>query len=278
LQRALVPAIDMPALPNFLPAPPSARWRRPGLTLATVLSCCIGASALGAPALAHADSPPGDTTHAVQLNETGSELYAAGNYPAALHAFQRAYALIAEPNLLFNIAGCHERLGQRRQAIEYYRWFLDSPSGNPEGRRRAIEALSRLDSAPASPAPAPAAPPPKEERSAFWPLATLGAGLLSAGLGAGLYLDGAHDHNEVTNAPGFGDASGSSNMTEVEAQQLIDSGDTKKLIGGIGIGVGSALIVAHVAITLWRSGDDERPTGGAELRIVPGGWALAGKF
>src|SRR5688572_28062146 len=235
----------MPALPNFTPESHSARRRRPGAALATVLSCCIGASALGAPRLAHADNPPGDTTHAVQLNETGSELYAAGNYPAALHAFQRAYALIAEPNLLFNIAGCHERLGQRRQAIEYYRWFLDSPSGNPEGRRRAIEALSRLDSAPAPPAPTPTPPPARGEPSAFWPLATLGAGLLLAGLGAGLYLDGAHDHNEVTSAPGFGDASGSSNMTEVEAHQLIDSGDTKKLIGGIGIGVGSALIVTH---------------------------------
>jgi hypothetical protein len=269
----------MPALPNSFSDSPPVR-RRPAAALAMVLSCCIGASALSAPGLAHADNAAGGTEHAVQLNETGSELYAAGNYPAALHAFQRAYALIAEPNLLFNIAGCHERLGQRRQAIEYYRWFLDSPSGNPEGRRRAIEALSRLDSTPppAPAAPPPAAPPPKEEPSAFWPLATLGAGLLSAGLGAGLYLDGAHDHNEVTNAPGFGDASGSSTMTEVEAQQLIDSGDTKKLIGGIGIGVGSALIITHVAITLWRSGSAEKSERGAELRLVPGGWALAGKF
>src|SRR5690606_36633644 len=111
--------------------------------------------------------------------------------------------------------------------------------------------------------------------SAFWPLATLGSGILLAGLGAGLYLDGAHDHNEVTSAPGFGDASGSSDLTEVEAQRLIDSGDTKKLIGGIGIGVGSALIVAHVAITLWRAGDDEQPGAGAELRLIPGGWAVA---
>jgi tetratricopeptide (TPR) repeat protein len=246
--------------------------------LAGALCCCISVAAL-APRNAHAEGPPSDTARAVQLNETGSQLYAAGNYPAALRAFQRAYALVAEPNLLFNIAGCHERLGQHRQAIEYYRWFLDSPSHNPEGRRRAIEALGRLDSAPpaaASPAPAPA--PAIEEPSPFWPLATLGTGLLLAGLGAGLYLDGAHDHNEVTNAPGFGDASGSSNLTEVEAQNLIDSGDTKKLIGGIGIGVGSALIVTHVAITLWRAGSDTGPERSAELRLLPGGWALAGKF
>jgi len=252
------------------------RQRRLVPALVTALSFSVAASALTLPRTSRAEGS-NDATHAVQLNETGSELYAAGNFPAALHAFQRAYALIAEPNLLFNIAGCHERLGHRTQAVEYYRWFLDSPNGNPDGRRRAIEALSRLDSAPPPAAP-PAPPPPVEEPSMFWPLATLGSGLLLAGLGAGLYLDGAHDHNQVTNAPGFGDASGSSNLTEVRAQRLIDEGDTKKLIGGIGIGVGSALIVTHVAITLWRSNSGERPGVGAELRLIPGGWAVAGKF
>ncbi|HTV17429.1 MAG TPA: tetratricopeptide repeat protein [Polyangiaceae bacterium] len=264
----------MPTLPSDLPR--ARRWRPLGPAFAALLACCVGASTLASPRFAHAETVSNDTAHAVQLNETGSELYAAGNYPAALHAFQRAYALIAEPNLLFNIAGCHERLGQRTQAVEYYRWFLDSPNGNPEGRRRAIEALSRLD-APPPPAPVQAPPPPVEKPSAFWPLATLGAGILLAGFGAGLYVDGAHDHNEVTNAPGFGDASGSSNLTEVEAKQLVDSGDTKKLIGGIGIGVGTALIVTHVAITLWRSSDDEK-VAGAELRLIPGGWSVAGKF
>jgi hypothetical protein len=59
-----------------------------------------------------------------------------------------------------------------------------------------------------------------------------------AGLGAGLYLDGAHDHYEVPRAPGFGDNSGSRNLTEVEAQRLIDSDDTKKLVGGTPRGSG----------------------------------------
>ena len=250
------------------PASPTSRIRPRALrpALAALLSCCLGAGALSSPRAARADNlPSATTTHAFQLNETGSELYAAGNYPAALHAFQRAYALIAEPNLLFNIAGCHERLGQRTQAIEYYRWFLDSPNGNPDGRRRAIDALSRLDSPP--PAALATAAAPVEQPSAFWPLATLGAGILLAGFGAGLYVDGAHDHNEVTSAPGYGDASGSSNLTEVRAQQLIDSGDTKKLIGGIGMGVGTALIVTAIPIVeLSGSSSAER----AQLPFGPG--------
>jgi hypothetical protein len=182
---------------------------------------------------------------------------------------------VAEPNLLFNIAGCHERLGERSQAIEYYRWFLSSPGVNTEGRRRAIAALGRLTDQ----APPPAPPQPEANaESALWPLATLGAGILFAGLGAGLYLDGAHDHNEATSSRGFGDGTGSSSIDEVRAHELVDSGDTKKLVGALGLGLGGALIATHVAITVWHASQHEADTPSAELRLVPGGWAVSGKF
>jgi tetratricopeptide (TPR) repeat protein len=257
---------------------PTARARGLRARLAPALFSCASAFALASwSSAADAEVPSSDATHAVRLNDSGSELYAAGNYAAALDAFQRAYALIAEPNLLFNIAGCHERLGQRSQAIEYYRWFLGTASANPEGRRRAIAALSRLETEPSSAAPKTLTEP-RDEPSAAWPLATLAAGILFAGLGAGVYLDGAHDHNEVTSAPGFGDASGSSTLTEVQAHELIESGDTKKLVGGVAFGLGSALIATHVAITLWRSSSREPAPSSAELLLLPSGWAVAGKF
>jgi len=233
------------------------------------------AASLALPRPAHAEAPSADAIVAMQLNESGSASYAAGNYAAALDSFERAYSLVAEPNLLFNIAGCHERLGQKSQASEYYRWFLGSSSTNSDGRRRAIAALGRLTPA-APPEPKPA--PSSGWDNPAWPIATLGAGILFAGLGAGLYLDGAHDHNEVTSSPGFGDASGSSTLTEVEAQQLIDSGDTKKLVGGIAFGFGTALIATHVVITVWRSASRDERAPSAELRLVPGGWSLAGSF
>jgi hypothetical protein len=255
---------------------PRHRSRYPLARLAPLL--CAAASACSAllwTGPAHAEASAGDATRALQLNDTGSELYAAGNYPAALQTFEHAYALVAEPNLLFNIAGCHERLGERSQAIEYYRWFLSSPGVNTEGRRRAIAALGRLTDQ-----PPPSAPPPPEASSAdaLWPLATLGAGILFAGLGAGLYLDGAHDHNEVTSSPGFRDGTASSSLTEVQAHELVDSGDTKKLVGALGLGLGGALIATHVAITVWHASQREADTPSAELRLVPGGWAVAGKF
>jgi hypothetical protein len=258
--------------------PPQRGRRAAGLRRrfgAVLIASALTASWSGA---VSAETPPSEAARAVQLNEAGSELYATGDYAAALQAFQRAYALVPEPNLLFNIAGCQERLGQRTQAIEYYRWFLGTASANPEGRRRAIAALSRLETEPPKPAPPPPRREPAASESPAWPLATLGAGILFAGLGAGLYLDGAHDHNQVTNAPGFGDASGSSTLTEVEAKKLIDSGDTKKLVGAIGFGLGGALIATHVVINLWRSSGHDSGESSAELLILPDGWAVAGKF
>jgi tetratricopeptide (TPR) repeat protein len=227
-----------------------------------------------------AATPNSDAQRAVHLNETGSELYAAGDLTGALLAFERAYALANEPNLLFNIAGCHARLGHHQQALDYYRRFLNEPGADPEGRRRAIQAIQELEApppaaAPAAP-PAPAASPAQSWEHRVWPLATLGAGILFAGLGAGLYLDGAHDHNEVTSAPGYGDPREPNRMTEVEAKALIDSGDTKKLLGGVGLGLGSALIATHVVLSVW--GEREAPVARAELRLAPNGCWLSGSF
>src|SRR5688572_19127953 len=99
----------------------------------------LGVTLWAAPAPAQTAS--NDAARAVQLNEAGAELYSAGNYAGALAAFERAYSLIMEPNLLFNIAGCYERLGQPARAVEYYERFLRAPHADPEGQKRARDAL-----------------------------------------------------------------------------------------------------------------------------------------
>jgi len=254
------------------PRPPRVPARR-ARTLRATLTCLLLAASLGAPRAARAEAPKPDAVTAMQLNETGYTQYAAGHYAAALDSFERAYSPVAEPNLLFNIAGCHERLGQKSQALEYYRWFLGSASTNSDGRRRAIAALARVSGTASEAERKP--PEPSGWDNPVWPIAALGAGILFAGLGAGLYLDGAHDHDEVSTSAGSG--ASDSTLTPMEAQQLIDSGDTKKLIGGIAFGFGTALIATHVAIVVWRS--SERNDGAsAELRLLPGGWSLAGSF
>lgn len=243
---------------------------------ARVASLLLGLTLWAMPAAAQTASS--DAARAVQLNEAGAELYTAGNYAGALAAFERAYSLIMEPNLLFNIAGCYEQLGQPARAVEYYHRFLRAPDADPKGRERALDALAALGAVQLT---APEPPAPNEPSSwdhPAWPLLTLGTGILLAGLGTGLYLDGARDHDEVTGAPNYGDASRPSSMTEVEAQRLIDSGDTKKLIGGIGLGVGSTLIATHVVLTLWRSTQREASQVRAEIRLLPGGCLVTGSF
>lgn len=239
-----------------------------------VLGVSLWASSAGA------QTKTSDAQRAVQLNEAGAELYAAGNYAGALAAFERAYALIVEPNLLFNIAGCYEQLGQPARAIEYYHRFLGAPEAAPEGRERAIEALQALR---AFEAPEPVAQTrqltePSGWEHPVWPVVALGTGILVAGLGTGLYLDGAHDHEEVGGATADGDTSRPSSMTEVDAQRLIDAGDRKKLIGAVGLGVGGALIASHVVLHLWRASRQGAPEVQAELRLVPGGCLLTGSF
>lgn len=245
---------------------------------ASVAGLLLGAALCATPAAAQPAST--EAARAVQLNEAGAELYAAGNYAGALAAFERAYSLIMEPNLLFNIAGCYERLGQPARAVEYYQRFLLAPEADPAGRERAIASIASIASVDAAAPEAPA--PARIEASAWdhpaWPILTLGTGILLAGLGTGLYLDGARDHDEVTGAPNYGDAPRPSSMTEVEAQRLIDSGDTKKLIGGIGLGIGGTLIATHVVLTLWRGARAEAAPARAQLRLLPGGCLVTGSF
>jgi hypothetical protein len=253
-----------------------ARARLAGSLRASLAALLVATTSLSLPRIARAEAPTSDALAALQLNETGSSLYAVRNYAAALDSFEHAYSLVAEPNLLFNIAGCHDRLGHKSQAVEYYRWFLGSSSTNTDGRRRAIAAVARLTDTPTPVVPQPAPKARSAWDNPVWPIVTLGGGILFAGLGAGLYLDGAHDHNDAASSPG---ADGT--LTQAEAQELEDSGDTKKLVGGIAIGFGAALIATHIAITIWHSSSHDesgRNTGSAELRLIPGGWALSGSF
>src|SRR5690606_3466468 len=60
-----------------------------------------------APPAAAADprpsSAPADSASVTQLNEEGAALYAARDYRRAIEKFIQAYAIDADPNLLFNI-------------------------------------------------------------------------------------------------------------------------------------------------------------------------------
>lgn len=229
---------------------------------------------------------PANATNVAQLNEEGAALYAARDYRHAIEKFIQAYAIDSDPNLLFNIARCYEELGESDAAIEKYETFLKTPGADTRGRQRARESLAALreaknssaasaeppvepSRAPASSGPAPAVEPAAsndEPSGSALPWVVLGGSAAFAAVGTTFYLLGASDHSKVTDARGYGDPSAVAQMTRREADDLVSSGDTKKLVGGISFGLAGALAATYVVLLV--SADDEsapEPTPGPSL-------------
>src|SRR5262249_14167768 len=106
----------------------------------------------------------------------GDKAYSAGNFPAAIRAFQEAYKRAPLPPLLFSMAQAYRRQyaidrkqENLREAIGYYRKYIEQV---PQGGRRAdaAAALTELEvmlpqSAPGDAAAAPAQPGASENQS-----------------------------------------------------------------------------------------------------------------
>jgi tetratricopeptide (TPR) repeat protein len=85
-------------------------------------------------------SPTGAAeTQARALVADGNKLYEAGQFEAALKLYVRAYAQVANPNWLFNMAQCHRELGRLRDAIRLYELYLLKVPATPD--RADVEAL-----------------------------------------------------------------------------------------------------------------------------------------
>ncbi len=103
----------------------------------------------GAPAAAPAPAPtPAASGDARAHFQRGQRAYSEGRYADALLAFRAAFALQPLPALEFNIARCHEQLGQLAEAIAAYRRFIArSPTGattdHARERVRQLEARQR---------------------------------------------------------------------------------------------------------------------------------------
>ena len=74
--------------------------------------------------------------------ERGAALYRAGSYREALSAFEEAQARSPAPQALFNIARCHDRLGEFVDAVEGYRAYLRRPPRLPTGPRSRLASTS----------------------------------------------------------------------------------------------------------------------------------------
>jgi tetratricopeptide (TPR) repeat protein len=277
---------------------PSIRTVRP-LTAGSLGRALVAGSLLGLVAAPVAAQAPGSAaravttaeTDALALNEQGLAFYAAQDYGHALEKFIGAHALTSEPSLLFNIARCYEQLAQLDSALEKYRLFLATARGEPKAMARARASIATIEtkrdasavqsgSSDTRAAPEPAAAAPTNAGS-NWPWLALGGSAAFVAAGVTSYALGARDHARISDLPTYGGTGAPANMTWRQAKALVDSGNSKKLVGGIGLGLGGALAASAVALFLSadRAGQQE-----AQLGVHPsllrggGGLLLAGRF
>jgi hypothetical protein len=73
----------------------------------------------------------------------GVQRYEAGQYSAALEAFQEAFRLAPHPTVHVNMANCYEHLNRPLEAVAHFERFLADAEGAPRQQRREVEAAVR---------------------------------------------------------------------------------------------------------------------------------------
>ncbi len=96
------------------------------------------------------DEPTADPEEAADRNAArtmfleGAEAYSQGDYHKAKDRFQRAYALVPEPPLLFNIASAELRLGNVAAACSLFRKYVtEGDPADPRVQEVHIQAAQR---------------------------------------------------------------------------------------------------------------------------------------
>jgi len=118
-----------------------------------------------------------DLERARSLATEAQTAYDLGHYETALKSFEELYKIKPVAGVLFNVAQCHRKLGQLKEAANLYRSFL--VHADPESREaaKAQELLAQVEetirqqeavakAAPQGTAPLPTAPRPEP---ATWP-------------------------------------------------------------------------------------------------------------
>jgi len=205
------------------------------------------------------DEPLNDRVE--RLSAEGTAAYSAGRYAEAAQKFQEAYRLYPDPTLLYNIARSHHGLGQLDQARSGYARFLREPDidaglkAKAEAKLKALQSLSTPAAAEAPPQPQSAPPQattppdlPRSQRSSLWVWVALGTGVALAAGGATLFALGSRDHQRVEDAPA--NKLGIRLMTQREADSIVSSGQTKKILGVSLLAVGGGAIATSAALYL----------------------------
>ena len=78
------------------------------------------------------------------LVEKGQKAFANEKWQVAADAFERAYQMNAEPNLLYNIGRAYESAGEFETAITYFEKFANQAGVEMQSRKDALERIETL--------------------------------------------------------------------------------------------------------------------------------------
>lgn len=79
----------------------------------------------------------------VGVKNRATQAFKAGRFDEAAKLFEEAFDLNPLGNLLYNIAFCYEKSGNKTAAIKFYKRFLDAVPGAPQ-KTELLERISRL--------------------------------------------------------------------------------------------------------------------------------------
>lgn len=233
-----------------------------------------------APSESAVEQPTSDEVRA--LTERASAAFDAGDFAAAVDAFEQAYARSPEPRFLYNIARIHEEAGEIEPAIDHYRRFMGQPGVELELRERAaqrVEVLARIQASmgPAetvAPTPATVVDTPAPERVVVAPVRGLrlrnagigilagGAGVLTTALITGLF------------AQSFERKLGREEVPS-ERRSLVDRGERLALATDVVLATGVALTIVGAIMTGIGAARVRATRPGRSLSLTPTGRGLA---
>ena len=91
-----------------------------------------------------AEAQTGDRAKARAHAKQAKAHFDAGDYARAAAEYQAAYDLDRRPSRIYNLAACHDRLGDKARALELYRKYLElDPNG--QGAHVAAEAVAAIE-------------------------------------------------------------------------------------------------------------------------------------
>jgi tetratricopeptide (TPR) repeat protein len=131
MQKAAAALLRSPALAEFV--------ERKGPTREVVRDSAQ-AIAMAPPAAAPKSAVALAKTH----SNRGTSLYNLGRFSEALSEYEAAYLAVQDPPFLFNIAQCHRKMGNNKEALDSYRSYLRVAPAAPN-RAEVQKHISELE-------------------------------------------------------------------------------------------------------------------------------------